>query len=353
MGAPPLDIVAPTRDSRAVAFGRAGNLQPVVGFLSSIGAPVEAAWRRAGLPARALHQPDALVPVNAGIHFFESAARQQGIPTLGWLAARRFGVESIGFFGRAMRRSFTLLEALEVAGRLVAANHSGARNWVSIRGDEVAYCRRSGTNVEGSLQADLQVLAMGIELVAAAGGASWKPTRVELQSSAPGLGIDDPLLEGVRIETGGRATAVVFSRVLLGKVLARPAGASPMSADEARKWVADGPPDRFAESARLLVRLQLEAGRPRIEDVADAAGLSRRTFQRRLGEAGLSLSRLVEEARFVRAVELLEDPDRKTIDVAYEVGYSDPAHFTRAFRRWSSLPPSDYRRLARRDRKRA
>lgn len=348
MAAPPRDIVAPTRDARAVAFGRAGNLLPVVGFLSSIGAPVEPAWRRAGLPPRALHQPDALVPSNAGLRFLESVARQQGIPTLGWLAARRSGIEGVGVFGRALRRSFTLFDALDTAGRLVAANNSGARYWLAFQGDEVAYCRRSGTNVEGSLQGDIQSLEMSIELVAAAAGPSWRPSRIEVQSSAPGLRIDDPVLEGVRIETGARATAIVFPRVLLGKVLARPAGASPLSADEARDWVANGPPERFAESARLLVRLQLEAGRARIEEVADAAGLSRRTFQRRLGEAGLSHSRLVDEARFARAVELLEDADRKTIDVAYEVGYSDPAHFTRAFRRWSSLAPSDFRRLLRR-----
>ncbi|WP_416361024.1 MULTISPECIES: helix-turn-helix domain-containing protein [unclassified Microcystis] len=39
-----------------------------------------------------------------------------------------------------------------------------------------------------------------------------------------------------------------------------------------------------------------------------------------------------------------QEPLIKLIDIARELGYSDPAHFTRAFKCWTGLSPRDFRR---------
>ena len=52
----------------------------------------------------------------------------------------------------------------------------------------------------------------------------------------------------------------------------------------------------------------------------------------------------MQELRFARALDRMQDPGAKLIDVAYEVGFSDPAHFTRAFRRWTGIAPREFRR---------
>jgi AraC-like DNA-binding protein len=41
----------------------------------------------------------------------------------------------------------------------------------------------------------------------------------------------------------------------------------------------------------------------------------------------------------------LEDPDIQLNDLAFELGYTKPANFTRAFKRWVGVSPSEFRRL--------
>lgn len=83
---------------------------------------------------------------------------------------------------------------------------------------------------------------------------------------------------------------------------------------------------------------------PRIDAAARALGYTVRTLQRRLEEAGLSYSRLVQEVRLSSAAEHLCAPGSRLVDIAMEAGYSDQANFTRAFRRWAGVPPSQFRR---------
>ena len=87
---------------------------------------------------------------------------------------------------------------------------------------------------------------------------------------------------------------------------------------------------------------------PRIGLTANAIGMSVRALQRRLAEAGVSHGRLVAESRFATAVRLLEGTDATVLDIALDLGYSDHAHFTRAFRRWTGIAPRDFRRVSRR-----
>src|SRR5262249_16879752 len=82
-----------------------------------------------------------------------------------------------------------------------------------------------------------------------------------------------------------------------------------------------------------------------VNHVAEAVGLSTRTLQRRLHEEGTSLARLIAQVRLDFARRLLRDPERPIRDVAIDLGYSDPAHFTRAFHTWTGLTPREYRSL--------
>lgn len=82
-----------------------------------------------------------------------------------------------------------------------------------------------------------------------------------------------------------------------------------------------------------------------LDRLAAEAGLSRFHFQRLFKAAtGVSPSRYHIDLRMEEARKLLRETRMSVLDVALEVGYTDPSHFARLFRRETGLSPSEYRR---------
>ncbi len=75
------------------------------------------------------------------------------------------------------------------------------------------------------------------------------------------------------------------------------------------------------------------------------AALHPRTFARRFRAAtGRSAIEYVVELRVEEAKQILETSDMPVEDVAWQVGYQDPAAFRRMFRKVSGTSPADYRK---------
>jgi AraC-like DNA-binding protein len=96
---------------------------------------------------------------------------------------------------------------------------------------------------------------------------------------------------------------------------------------------------------RVLSRLA--RGKTEIGHVARALGTSVRTLQRRLSSAGLSYHGLLDGLRRETAKRSIAESSLSIGEIAYLVGYSEPAPFHRAFKRWTGLTPRAYRRCER------
>ncbi|MGH8528748.1 MAG: AraC family transcriptional regulator [Nevskiales bacterium] len=82
---------------------------------------------------------------------------------------------------------------------------------------------------------------------------------------------------------------------------------------------------------------------PNLEKVAKRLCISSRTLKRKLQQHGVSFQFLLDEIRRRDSIRLLEDPSLSVEEIAQRVGYTDPANFTRAFRKWLGSPPNTYR----------
>jgi AraC-like DNA-binding protein len=102
--------------------------------------------------------------------------------------------------------------------------------------------------------------------------------------------------------------------------------------------------DQLLASLGHMVEATVMGARVNLAEAAHALGMSPRGLQRRLARLEMSFERIVDDWRHDQALQLLRDPSAGTSEVAYRLGYADPSHFIRAFRRWRGVSPMAFRR---------
>lgn len=106
---------------------------------------------------------------------------------------------------------------------------------------------------------------------------------------------------------------------------------------------------RTAGNVAAWVRMMLREARggpPSRTELATSLNLSSRTLDRYLKKEGTSFRALSIRARHDRACDLLGEDRLSMTQIAYELGYSDPSNFARAFRQEMGVSPSAWQARA-------
>jgi AraC-like DNA-binding protein len=179
-------------------------------------------------------------------------------------------------------------------------------------------------------------------------GVLFSPVRVWLASARPPA--ITPLFAAMRteeIDFGARTTGFALASADADRELP---GADPMllaTATDLADAALARVPRRGAFAALVATHIEAALGggsTPSADDVSAALRMSTRTLQRRLDEEGTKFSEVVDAARERRARVLLDDLAVPLGEVAYRSGFADLATFSRAFKRWSGMPPGAFRR---------
>ena len=97
------------------------------------------------------------------------------------------------------------------------------------------------------------------------------------------------------------------------------------------------------EKVRLILRPLVSSRTCTNERVARALSMHERTLNRRLHDQGTTFRKLVSEARYENAKQLLRLTDIPVTEISIILGYSETCVLTRAFRRWSGMAPVEWR----------
>ncbi|BCR26763.1 AraC family transcriptional regulator [Aquipseudomonas alcaligenes] len=176
-------------------------------------------------------------------------------------------------------------------------------------------------------------------------GLQISPTEVRFQHPAPADTSEHRRIFGCPVLFGQADNALVFPKRLLSTPLGQ--------ADAQLRQLLDAHADRLLgqlnqghsvlDRARRELARQLPEQGADLELLAHSLQLSARTLQRRLREAGLSFSELLDETRQQLVLHYLRDPALELAEIAFLVGFSEAGSLARAFRRWTGQSPGAYR----------
>jgi AraC-like DNA-binding protein len=99
----------------------------------------------------------------------------------------------------------------------------------------------------------------------------------------------------------------------------------------------------YADHVRRAVAQVIHREPPTLEAIARQMRASPRTVQRRLSDAGTTLTRLVDDVRRQLATRYIESPRLTVTEIAFLLGYEDERSFRRAFKKWTGKSPTQAR----------
>jgi len=327
------------------------HLVPFFRFLGEVGALVERGIEQTKLPARVIDMPDCYAPTESVWAFIGTMARKEGIDDLGLRVAYFGGLRLLGHgLTRDIDQAETLLAGIERFCRVIHRESSEMTCWLVADEDEARFHlhKTFEPGVLGYTQTEWLGLVAMLTAIQVFAGPHWEPTRVALRSKAPIPQLAHELFPNTQFLTGQRDIYLAFPRSTLSLGHAAQSGDPRFERPRPPSFrFTDGePPGDFAHRLRLCLEPHLADGYPDIHLAADLIDASTRTLQRRLAELGISYSAVVQGARFELSRRMLLNTETSIADIAYDVGYSDPSHFTRAFRRLAGVAPSKYRSQA-------
>jgi AraC-like DNA-binding protein len=298
-----------------------------------------------GLTRDALEDPAHRLPLEQFVRLIERARRVTGEPGLGIYLGLSARISAHGYVGFAAMTAKTLREASEIAVRYVPTRTTAIGLTLEIEARTASLVIEEHADLGPARDTILTTLAVslasigntitGRQIVGQAEFAFPEPPYFQrlaslLPASSP-IRYDQP------------RHRLLFEASQLDWPLVESNSAALRLAREQCERELDALSAQRSLGSRVAVRILDRAGGVRpVSTIARELSMSARTLKRRLADEGTSYSALLEDRRRLRAVELLGS--ELTIEqIAAELGYSDPANFTRAFRRWTGKSPREAR----------
>ena len=310
--------------------------------------------RGAGIDLAAIPAPGERIEVDKIDAILRVAIPLIRDPAFGLHAAHCWHPSELGVLGYAWLSSSTLRTALERTVRY--SRLIGERGATEIedtrQGLRVRFGANRGNPAVVPVSAVVVDIAMAVllSLCRMNAGAALRPVGATLRRGKPEPADAYERFFGCKVQFGAEENTFVLSakdadRPLPSANRQLAATFDQMLTEElARLDKAD-----VVSRCRAAVLEQLSSGEGTEEEVAKQLHMSPRTLQRKLAEANMTYLQLVDDTRRDLALRYIEDPRRSVTDITFSLGFSQPSAFTRAFKRWTGLSPTDHRTMTRRE----
>lgn len=279
----------------------------------------------------------------------DAAARALGQAHVGLSLGRLAEASRLGPAGLALMSGQSIEQCLHAHAMTMPAMQTHLRIALRVDAGEAVWAQR----FEGEQVGASRILCEGaasfhLQFMRQLLGSEWSPSRVVFPHACRGRPADYEEHFGSAVVFGeGDESQIVFDAGALRQRIVLPARLTePVAADPKRELMSFRLRDQeMLQAARAVVTARLPHEPVNLNVCARVLGVSPRTLQRRLDELGTTFEALVDGLRRDLATDRLQKGAMVT-EVAMALGYSDTAHFTRAFRRWTGRTPTAFRSRA-------
>lgn len=326
----------------------ANAAQGVSELIKLMGGNPERAFGPARIDPNLISDPMRPIPLKGYCDLFEFAASETHNDNFGLHFGSKFEPQKLGILGYLAVSSPTLGAALNLMCEWfpVHQHDTVLRLRHTPEASYLEYQIRNGNIMRRRQDAEL---SMGIftNVFRHCLGPRWSPRKVEFEHTIPASTREHQGFFGVTPVFGGDNNALVFRRTDLSALMPKSdpfllSTLLPLVRGHAARQ--EQAPTEFVAMTRELIREQTLSGNVCLDQVASAMDMSVWMLYRKLKEQGVTFNELVRDTRHALAVECVAQPHIPLTEIALMLGYSELSAFSRAFKTWSGLAPTEYRK---------
>lgn len=327
-----------------------GWMIPISRVLSEQGLCLKTALAKCGIEDSDIKDQDSRIETYKLANLFEYCEQKMGRKDVSILVAKQFRPSMFHVLGYAMMSSNTLKDAL---ARIVQYERvvSDACNLELIERDnqlilelELLTYQDTGRPVINQVLCETFMASL-VQLSRDLVSHDLNPVRVDFSNPEPSIGggyLVEFFLSPIRFSTD--KPAIVFDLETAETELI---GGNPMVTYAHEKMLDDFLSRIDKSDLTYVIKNKiyetLPLGAPSQVDIARELGMSLRNLQRKLQEQGTNYKEILEQTRKKLTLEYIQQSHLSISEIGYLVGFSSVGNFNRAFKRWTSTTPSDYR----------
>jgi AraC-like DNA-binding protein len=323
-----------------------GPVSTIPATLRSCGVEPATVLKGVGLAADIFDDTTHRMSFRALGRLLEACVTATGKPHFGLLTSAQFDLPLLGPLGYLVRNETTVRAALRTLALYLHVHTRGAvitLDRVDVRLTALSYAVYAPETPAAGLIYDT-ALMIGHRIMKTLCGPGWKAREVCLARVLPA----DPRRYHQMFEAPVRFNVPLSALVFESHWLDRPVpGADPAlhrMLTQMLNALSGDIPNSLSDRIRPALGNSVLAGTADAAHIAELFSLSERSLRRHLAREGVALHELISEARLRVTQQLLEQTGMSLRAISGALNYSDPSALSRAFRGWTGLAPSEWRR---------
>lgn len=313
--------------------------------LQTYGCDPRTVFACAGLDYEDLHRPGARFPFAAMTRLWHAARDASGDPCIGLVAARRLKPQALHALGLSWMASRSLLDGFQRIARYSRIANTSLKVTLAESGGRICLTPEiAAEDIDPARESIDATLAFIVSLCRFVSSRHFAPAEVCFRHADDGHAdqyiafFDAPVYfsrpnDALYVDSGEARQLV-------------PGGNEELARETDRiteRYLSTLEPNRVQDRVRQILLTALPAGNANQQSVARSMNRSVSALQRQLRAEGSSYRQVLDETRQQMAERLVRDHDYSLGQIAYLLGFSDQANFSRAFRRWTGRAPTEYR----------